>query len=152
MKLLNQPACQAEMLARLTQLQPDTPRLWGRMSAAQMICHLSDAFRSVMGERQVEVPRHFSLWPLMRNFVLYVPLKWPPGVPTRPEIDQEIGGTAPTDFTADRQALIASIERFTATPRPFRFQPHPMFGRMSERDWMRWAYRHTDHHLRQFGC
>lgn len=25
------------------------------------------------------------------------------------------------------------------------------FGSMSVRDWQRWAYRHTNHHLRQFG-
>jgi hypothetical protein len=25
------------------------------------------------------------------------------------------------------------------------------FGAMIPRDWQRWGYRHTDHHLRQFG-
>jgi hypothetical protein len=28
---------------------------------------------------------------------------------------------------------------------------HPIFGRMTEAEWMRWGYLHTDHHLRQFG-
>jgi hypothetical protein len=28
---------------------------------------------------------------------------------------------------------------------------HPVFGQMSESAWLRWAYVHTDHHLRQFG-
>jgi hypothetical protein len=28
---------------------------------------------------------------------------------------------------------------------------HGFFGAMSTRDWQRWAYRHTDYHLRQFG-
>jgi Protein of unknown function (DUF1569) len=28
---------------------------------------------------------------------------------------------------------------------------HPLFGRMSASSWMRWAYLHADHHLRQFG-
>jgi hypothetical protein len=23
---------------------------------------------------------------------------------------------------------------------------------MTENDWLRWWYMHTDHHLRQFGC
>ena len=27
----------------------------------------------------------------------------------------------------------------------------PMFGHMSEKDWMQWGYLHADHHLRQFG-
>jgi hypothetical protein len=25
------------------------------------------------------------------------------------------------------------------------------FGAMLPKDWQRWGYRHTDHHLRQFG-
>lgn len=29
--------------------------------------------------------------------------------------------------------------------------PHPLFGRMSTRDWDRLLYRHTNHHFRQFG-
>jgi hypothetical protein len=28
---------------------------------------------------------------------------------------------------------------------------HGLFGVMTLRGWQRWAYRHTDHHLRQFG-
>jgi hypothetical protein len=28
---------------------------------------------------------------------------------------------------------------------------HAVFGAMTATDWYRWAYRHTDHHLRQFG-
>ena len=28
---------------------------------------------------------------------------------------------------------------------------HGFFGRMSTADWQRWAYKHTNHHLRQFG-
>jgi hypothetical protein len=47
--------------------------------------------------------------------------------------------------------LLAAIDKFTAIPREFQFRPHPMSKEMSERDWMRWGYLHTDHHLRQFG-
>jgi hypothetical protein len=28
---------------------------------------------------------------------------------------------------------------------------HGFFGTMSTRDWQRWAWKHTEHHLRQFG-
>ena len=30
-----------------------------------------------------------------------MPLPWPPGYPTRPEIDQAVGGTRPVDFASD---------------------------------------------------
>jgi hypothetical protein len=28
---------------------------------------------------------------------------------------------------------------------------HPIFGKLSQGDWLTWGYRHVDHHLRQFG-
>jgi hypothetical protein len=28
---------------------------------------------------------------------------------------------------------------------------HPVFQKMSAAEWGRWAYRHVDHHARQFG-
>jgi hypothetical protein len=104
-----------------------------------------------MGEKPVQLPRGLNLWPLMKPWVLYAPIKWPPGVATRPEIDQALGGTPPAEFAADVRRLLAMVDKFTADPREFAFLPHPMFGEMSEKDWMRWGYLHMDHHLRQFG-
>jgi hypothetical protein len=34
----------------------------------------------------------------------------------------------------------------------FEGQQHPIFGPMSRSAWLRWAYLHMDHHLRQFSC
>lgn len=151
MKSLHQPQVRNGILRRLANVRPDTPRLWGRMTAPQMICHLNDAFLGVMGDRQIALPTGFSFWPYLKWMVLYMPMKWPPGVPTRPEIDQFVGGTPPSQFEADMRSLLASIEKFTGQPRLYKFVPHPMFKVMSEAEWMRWAYLHTDHHLRQFG-
>jgi len=77
-------------------------------------------------------------------------MRWPHGVPTRPEIDQMIGGTKPVEFVRDREQLEALVEQFAARNCDD-FQPHPMFGRMTPVEWQRWGWRHTDHHLRQFG-
>jgi len=151
MKLLNDPQTREEIERRLLQISPETTRQWGKMNASQMICHLNDAFLGVMGEKPAEPLRGLNLWPLMKWFVLYAPIKWPQGVPTRPEYDQEIGGTKPVEFACDMRALLQTIERFTAAPRSFEFVPHPMFKRLSDKDWMRWGYLHCDHHLRQFG-
>lgn len=150
MKTLYDEGCKQEILARLAAVRPDSRRLWGRMNAGQMICHLRDAFVGVMGERPLEAAG-FGWWRLTKGFALYAPMRWPRGVPTRPEIDQEMGGTRPAEFEADVQALVEAIERFTAVPRGWALTPHPLFGKMTEWEWMRWGYLHTDHHLRQFG-
>lgn len=152
MKTLFHPEDKAEIVRRLQSVSPSSPRQWGKMSAHQMVCHLSDSFRGVMGEKFLSrmpgpYPRQLMKW-----LALYVPLRWPKGVKTRPEMDQEIGGTPPADFEADMLTLRKLLDRFTSRPRDFDWSPHPMFGPMSDADWMRWGYLHTDHHLRQFGA
>jgi hypothetical protein len=87
----------------------------------------------------------------MKWVALKSPLPWPHGIKTMPEMDQQIGGTPPEEFVADRQKLLQAIERFAATQRDFSFHPHPIFGAMREAEWMIWGYKHCDHHLRQFG-
>jgi len=48
--------------------------------------------------------------------------------------------------------LRSLLERFTKQPRDFTCAAHRHFGAMSEKQWMRLAFLHADHHLRQFGC
>jgi hypothetical protein len=152
MKTLAGPKDKEEILQRLRSVRPESVRKWGRMSAHQMICHLADSFRGAMGDKPLSevpgfMPRKFIKW-----VALDVPVAWPKGVQTRPEIDQERGGTPPAEFAADVRELERLFERFARSPRDFSWQPHPIFGAMSERDWMRWGYLHMDHHLRQFGA
>ena len=151
MKTMARAQDKEEIVQRLRTIRVDSARRWGRMSAHQMICHLSDSFLAVTGQRQVSP----ASGPLQRTVIkwiaLYAPLKWPRGVPTRPEVDQEVGGTKPSHFAADVTQLEILVE--LVTTRKGCFGPtHPIFGNMSDTDWMRWAYLHMDHHLRQFGC
>lgn len=152
MKSLREPDCCRELTARLHRLPPDAPRLWGKMTVGQMICHVNDAFLGIIGDKPMEIPRGLSLWPVIKYIALYAPMEWPHGVPTRPEFDQHAGGgTPPAVFESDLRMLIQTMERFCRRPRDFQFRPHPMFKKMSESQWMRWGYLHLDHHLRQFG-
>ena len=110
----------------------------------------------VMGEKQVgplterllplPVPIAFVKW-----FALQVPLPWPKGTKTLPEVDPKRKGNQPTEFAADLAELRRLFERFTQEPRDFDWKPHPIFGVMRDDEWQRWAYLHMDHHFRQFG-
>jgi Protein of unknown function (DUF1569) len=121
------------------------------MSSHQMICHLADSLQASMGHKQVSsAERQYG--PLMKWAALKLPMKWPHGVPTRPEVDQQKSGTPPTEFEADLRNLSALNREFASQPRSFTFSAHPIFGHMTETEWMRWAWLHADHHLRQFGC
>jgi hypothetical protein len=152
MKRLDNAADKAMLLDRLRQITPASQRRWGKMTPHQMICHLNDSFKSVIGEREFHGDKSCLLTrTVVRWLALYAPLKWPHGVPTMPENDQAQGGTPPEDFQRDLDALASMIDRVTRSERDFQWRRHPLFAEMSERDWMRWGYLHVDHHLRQFG-
>lgn len=151
MKTMARPADKAEIVRRLKTIRPSCTRKWGRMSAHQMVCHLSDAFRLVTHQKAASRATGIVQSTLIKWIALYVPFSWPQGVPTRPEMDQEIEGTKPGDFAADLADLESLLERITTVQKGYDWPEHPIFGRMSESAWMRWAYLHVDHHLRQFG-
>jgi hypothetical protein len=151
MKTMARPADKAEIVRRLRTVRVDCTRRWGRMSPHQMVCHLSDAFRLVTHQKAASPATGIVQSTLIKWIALYVPFSWPQGVPTRPEMDQEIEGTKPGDFAADLADLESLLERITTVQKGYDWPEHPIFGRMSESAWMRWAYLHVDHHLRQFG-
>ena len=150
-RTLADEGCRAAMLARVKAVRPDSDRRWGRMTAHQMVCHLADCNRVALGEVVViaspsRLPRGIVKW-----VSLYTPLPWPKGLPTNPELDQDVAGTRPGAFARDVAALEVTVGRLTSRAGRGDWPPHPDFGEMSEGDWLRWAYRHMDHHLRQFG-
>jgi len=151
MKTLARARDKDEILERLTRVKPDSARRWGRMSAPEMVCHLADACRMAMGQKPVSdasglVQRTFVKWT-----ALYLPVQWPTGrLESRPEITAGTGGTSPGEFAWDVSEASALIEQLSSG-NPASWPPHPVFGRLSRRAWMRWGYLHADHHLRQFG-
>src|SRR5436190_22540727 len=88
----------ADILRRVDALHADAARRWGRMSPHQMVCHLTDSCRMLTGERAS--PPAVTPLPktMMRWIALYLPLRWPAGIQTTPELDQAAGGTPPGDF------------------------------------------------------
>ena len=139
-------------MRRLSTIHPQSRRQWGLMTAAQMICHLSDAFLIAMGERAVKDAKAPTARPVFKGMVLWFPMPWPHSVQTVPESDARRDGTPPMEMAADLARLLEVMDRFTRQPLGYALQSHLIFGRMTEADWMRWGYRHTDHHLKQFGA
>lgn len=150
MKSLLDTRDRSEITHRVTQLRPDAARRWGRMSAHQMICHLTDSFYACLGDRPVEDKSTPFTRTFLRLVAVTVPMPWPKGVATMPEVDQEREGTPPAEFEADLGRLQTAMDAFVERMDPDSLK-HPIFHKMSAAQWGRWAYRHVDHHLRQFG-
>jgi hypothetical protein len=144
------PIVRASLEARVRTLRVDSPRLWGRMTAHQAVCHMSDAFRMAFGEKDVAARRP-AFAPMVRFVALRLPMNWPHGIRTLPEVEQGCGGTTPTEFERDRAELLSLMARFSQSTEAERQTTHPIFGGMTTALWGAWGYRHLDHHLRQFG-
>lgn len=149
MKTIRDHTKKEELVRRLNSLSGDERPVWGKMSLEQMMSHLVQAcelpFISSVPDRSDLLSRT-----LIKSLVLYV-LPMPKEVKVSPEMDQQAKGRPPGGFAADRQKVIEEIDRIASLPIDHQCLGHPFFGKMSVKEWGVIVYKHTDHHLKQFG-
>jgi hypothetical protein len=137
-----------EVLSRIDQLKPASPRQWGKMEVAQMMAHCSAALDMASG--RLNRPRVFIgrlIGPLFKS--IYTNEKpFGKNAPTDPKLvfsDQR-------DFQREQQQLKSKLRQFhVAGESGCTKHPHPFFGAFTPQQWSRGMYKHLDHHLRQFG-
>ncbi|TCJ14142.1 DUF1569 domain-containing protein [Flaviaesturariibacter flavus] len=141
------PESARRLLDRLYRLQPEQPPLWGKMNAAQMLTHCQAPFATYFGELHLRRSLMGLLFGPLAKRRLLSDKPWPHSLPTAPEFIV----TDVRDFAEEQEKLAAQIERFSGSSILLHPPRHPFFGKMSAQEWSRLAYKHTDHHLRQFG-
>lgn len=148
MSTLADAAARAALLDRIATLQPNSTRQWGKMSPHGAVCHMSDAMRMAWGLREgTRVDNPISRT-IVRWVAIHLPMQWPHGIQTVPSADQEFDGTKPVEWDRDLAEFQRLIRDYTAEAG----RRHPIFGPLTAHEWNVWAWRHADHHLRQFGC
>ena len=152
MKSVADPAVLESLVTRLKAITPESARRWGTLTPQEMLCHLGDATSQVLGERPAVPPARERRRRFIKWFALSVPLPWPKGYPTRASLDPKRDGTKPAEFRADLDRAVTGLRRVAAAGPGELVPAHGVFGTMTTPDWHKWAYRHTDHHLRQFGA
>jgi hypothetical protein len=146
MKSIYDTQTRAEVAARINALRPGTAPLWGKMNLYQMLKHCrlwEDLSLGRVTYRRGWQGRLFGRMALGRFLSDDRPL--PKNTPTLPElIIREEGG----DIASEKAGWIAKLESYGDKPGPGIM--HPFFGRLSGEQvgWL--AYKHADHHLRQF--
>lgn len=133
---------------RLGAVTPTTTARWGRMNANTMFTHLRLSALMALGELPVacKSPRILQAFPLKHLILHAVP--FPKNAPTATELLPPQAETVETI----RPELVALLERMAAGPREGRGPFHPLFGQLTFREWGVATYKHSDHHLRQFGA
>ena len=136
------------LLARLDKLAPSTKGEWGRMSAPQTIAHLADWFRMAIGAIRVEsrnTPFRFS--PLKQVVLYWLP--FPRNLPTAPELQKSEPGVWTEDTRELKDLVRRAVQKHA--DKNAKWPEHPAFGPITGEQWGVLGYRHTDHHLKQFG-
>lgn len=149
MKNLFEAASVKEVKERVALLRPDSPRLWGKMSAPQAVAHCASGMELALGDRTP--PRMFVgrlIGWAVKPLVLKEGEPMRRNSPTMPELVVQ----DERDLAAERERLLGLIERFAAAgPAGCTKHPHSFFGSMTPDEWAILTYKHLDHHLRQFG-
>jgi hypothetical protein len=150
MKNLFDAAVANEVKARLRQLEPQSERLWGKMTAAQMLAHCSVSMQWAVGE---VVPEELALPARLMGLVVK-PMVFRNDEPMRKNSPTARGliVTDERDLDKERERLSGLIDRFAAGGAAgCTRNPHSFFGKMTPEEWAILTYKHLDHHLRQFG-
>lgn len=138
----------AAIISRMRSLSTSSTGRWGTLDVTGMLKHLHLAALMAVGE--MEVPsvnkRAFHRFPL-KHLILYV-LPFPKGAPTAPKLKPE----AAQSLEEERAAVLELLERIGTGPRDGAGPAHPLFGPLTRREWGVVTYKHTDHHLKQFGA
>ena len=146
MKSVWNAADYSELCTRLERLTPEALPRWGKFTAPQMVCHLVDALKMAGGTLPVRTRQMAIRYPPLKQLIIYW-LPFPKGAPTAPELLTRVA----TEWHGELQELKRELERFQKRGPAGPFVPHPAFGKLSSRAWGVLVYRHTDHHLKQFG-
>lgn len=142
-----------EFFKHLNALKADTPALWGKMNALQMIEHLIEfvglsyekiIFPLCVPEDMVEKYQAFLFSEKMFRENTKAPTQVMPEEPI------------PTRYTSISEAideLQIAVDQFFNyfKDNPERKTMHPAFGWLDHSGWMVLHYKHFHHHLRQFG-
>jgi hypothetical protein len=146
-KQLFDPAVAAELDQRLAAIEVTSVARWGKFSPQAMLAHLAQSSRMALGEVVVPMlPRPTIVrWIIKR--LLFDVLPFPRGAPTA----RELLTPDATPLEPLRDEVRALLRQVAALPPDAAGAAHPLFGPMTNREWARLAWLHTDHHLRQFG-
>jgi hypothetical protein len=138
------------LLHHLDQLTNESKPLWGKMSAQQMVEHLTDGIKMAYGQLSlpIEVPEE-KVEKMQAILMSDVPFP------------KEFKASFVDDqATLRHEEIELAIDEFTLewieyenyyAENPDATHPHPYYGNLNYTQWERLQSKHVTHHLSQFG-
>ncbi|TFF40746.1 DUF1569 domain-containing protein [Mucilaginibacter psychrotolerans] len=146
MKTTLDKATRDGLIKRVSSVHEHSPAQWGKMNAYQMIKHLRRWEELANGTLQA---KRIFIGRIIGKLILKAVLKDEEPIrrnsPSAPEtIVQDASG----DIAAEKAKFMELVNYNAANP--IHGFVHPFFGKMTHQQIGQLAYKHIDHHLRQF--
>lgn len=136
------------MIARINKLTPESKALWGKMNAAQMCRHCAIAIDIAFGKGDLKVNFLMKLLGKMLKKKVFYGGEMGKNSPTA----KEFIITEDLDLEKTKAELITNFSRFASEGKSvIKTMNHPFWGKMTYEDWDALMWKHTNHHLKQFG-
>jgi hypothetical protein len=136
------------MITRISKLTPESKPMWGKMTVDQMIHHCKLASDVAFGKQDLKINFVMKLLGKMLKKKVFYGGDMGKNSPTA----KEFIITEHYDLEKVKQELIANFSRFASEGKSvIATMYHPFWGKMTHEDWDALMWKHTDHHLRQFG-
>ena len=148
MKNIFDQATRQELIKRISALDKNTPAKWGKMNALQMVKHCILWNEMILQNKKYKRP---FIGLLLGKLFLKIELQDRPMRQNNPTLPDLIIKETNGDLEAERTKWISSIDGYSQYHLPDHSFVHPYFGKMTREQIGYHAYKHTDHHLRQFG-
>lgn len=135
------------MIRRISSIDENNERQWGKMSASQMLRHCQAPIKISIGELKLSTNFMFMiLGPLLKKKLM----KEEPFEHNLPTHKDFLVNFDP-ELDTEKQNLIRLVNRF-AEKKDHLALKHPIFGKMNSHQWDFLNWKHLDHHLRQFSA
>ena len=147
MKTIFDTTVRKELIDRVNNLSPNSPTLFGKMKAPQGLHHINGALQMYLGE--LSFPYHGNNFKsaILRLFT-FSPMPIPKEkAQTVPPLISE----GEYDIEAEKARFADLIERVASQANLAEWPVSPIFGKLTVDKYGKLGYKHTDHHLKQFG-
>ena len=145
MKSLFDEVTLKETLARIDTINEESQRQWGKMTAGQMLWHCQFPVKigienEAKGNGNVFVRLFFKK-------SMYNDKPWRKNLPTSPALKAK----EEKDVFTEKAKLKQLVNDFYECRSRTKWNPHPLFGKLTHEQWGKMQYKHLNHHLTQFG-
>ena len=136
-------------IKRIDKINAQSAAKWGKMDAYQMLKHCTESELVNLGEKKI---KRLFIGRIFGKMVLKSIIKEGSENKKNSKTHPSLIITGKGDVEEQKNKWISKLREYSVTDHQQLIdRAHPFFGKMSLDEWEKFIYKHTDHHLRQFG-